>query len=153
LKAIIYFSILTGARRSEVLHAEWTDFDWENGVWEIRIKPDCPTQYGLGWSPKWGKERDVILCTPAIELLQSLDRVKSTGKVNIRNESLQVVDQKFYPANFVFPKKEIQRLDDGKVITRFTRSDSFRTAWESLLKRARLKDIKFKDLRTYFNHC
>jgi len=152
LKAITHFIILTGARRSEVLHAEWTDFDWENGVWKIRIKPDCPTQYGLGWAPKWGMERDIILCTPAIKLLQSLDTVKSVGKVNIRNDSFQIVDQKYYPANFVFPKKEIQKLDDGTVITRFTRSDSFKTAWKSLLKRAGLKGIQVKDLRTCFNH-
>ena len=60
VEAIVRFLIFSGARFGEVCHAEWVDFDLENGIWHIRHKPHCPTKFGLGWSPKWHKERDVL---------------------------------------------------------------------------------------------
>ena len=61
IEDIVRFAVFTGARVSEILHAEWEDFDLDQGVWRIRIKPNCPTTEGLGWQPKWGKSRDVHL--------------------------------------------------------------------------------------------
>ena len=70
IEDIVRFAVFTGARVSEILHAEWGDFDLDEGVWRIRIKPDCPTAEGLGWQPKWGKPREVHLFEEALEVLQ-----------------------------------------------------------------------------------
>ncbi|MCP4294959.1 MAG: site-specific integrase, partial [Proteobacteria bacterium] len=111
INEIIRFIIFTGARRSEVLHAEWEDFDLDKCIWRLRIKPNCPTQYKLGWAPKWHKERDVLLFPEVIDLLRSLKRVRSIGKVPVRSEAGEILDHKSYPANFVFPKKETIKLE------------------------------------------
>ncbi|MBU2514011.1 site-specific integrase [bacterium] len=164
---ILQFLIFTGARRSEVLHAEWSDFDliegiwkirikpteWSDfdlieGIWKIRIKPKCPTINGLGWYPKWKKPRDVILFPEALNLLRSIEKVETIGKVGIRDQNHKIVGHKIYPAQFVFPKKEFLTQDDGKVLTRYSRVDSIETGWRSLLKRAGVEDLQIKDLRT-----
>lgn len=118
LANILQFPIFTGARRSEVLHAEWSDFDLVNGIWRIRKKPKCPTINGLGWYPKWKKERDVILFPEALNLIQSIEKVDTIGKVAIRDQNRKTVDHKIYPAQFIFPKKEFLMQKDGKVLTR-----------------------------------
>lgn len=149
---ILQFLIFTGARRSEVLHAEWSDFDLIEGIWKIRIKPKCPTINGLGWYPKWKKPRDVILFPEALNLLRSIEKVETIGKVGIRDLNHKIVDHKIYPAQFIFPKKEFLKQEDGKALTRYSRVDSIQTGWGSLLKRAEVEDLQIKDLRTYFNH-
>lgn len=151
IKSIVYFLVCTGARLGEALHAEWPDFDLDRGIWKIRFKPNCPTKYRLGWSPKWKKERDVILFREAVDLLRSMPIVKSTGTVNIRDENRKIVDRKTYPADFVFPKKEVVR--NGKDVTVFyTRVDSIKKSWGTLKDNAKVTDLQIKDLRTYFNH-
>ncbi len=152
IKEIVGFLVYTGARLSEVLHAEWPDFDLENGIWHIGIKPRCPTKHELGWSPKWKKKRDVILFQEALDILKSLPRVKSNGKVSVRDEKGKIIETKTYPANFVFPKKETKKLPDGSKEIAYTRLDSIKRSWASLKQRADVHDLQVKDLRTYFNH-
>jgi integrase len=152
IKEIISFLIYTGARLSEVLQAEWQDFDLENGIWHIRIKPDCPTKFGLGWSPKWRKSRDVILFQEALNVLGSMPKLKTFGKISKRDEKGKVVDSTFYPSNFVFPKKETKKLPDGSIKIMYTRLDSIKKSWGSLKERAEVHDLQVKDMRTYFNH-
>ena len=152
IKEIISFIIYTGARLSEVLHAEWQDFDLENDIWHIRIKPDCPTKHELGWSPKWKKKRDVILFQEALDILKSMPRVKSFGKVSLRDEKGKIVETNIYPANFIFPKKETKKLPDGSKEVVYTRLDSIKKSWRSLKERAEVHDLQAKDLRAYFNH-
>ena len=68
-KAIEY----TGARLGEVLHLEWEDI--EDGFWHIRYKPNCPTKFGMGWSPKWEKSRSIPLKSEALEVLENQPRI------------------------------------------------------------------------------
>ncbi|MBF0279888.1 MAG: tyrosine-type recombinase/integrase [SAR324 cluster bacterium] len=148
---IVRFIAYTGCRLREALHAEWSDFDLEKGIWFIRHKPNCPTKEGIGWSPKWHKERVVPLFPEAIKLLQSLPRYEDVfGNVLIRNESRGIVDRKLVPAQFVFPKHEVI-IKDGIRNERYTRVDDVKKAWTNLKKRAGVMDLQLKDLRTYFN--
>ena len=52
---------------------EWKDI--EDGFWHIRYKPNCPTKFGIGWSPKWGKSRSIPLKPEALEVFENLPRV------------------------------------------------------------------------------
>ena len=56
--------MLTGARRSEVLHATWSQFDLEAGVW---VKPGATT--------KTKTEHRVPLSAPALQLLTDMKAV------------------------------------------------------------------------------
>ena len=147
---IFKFISLTGARLGEVLHMEWEDFDEKTGIWTIRSKPRCPTFYGLGWKPKWGKLRQVPLFDEAIELLECLPRQQEVyGTVPVRDGNKEIIRYDFYPANFVFPKKVVDGKS-GKV--GYCRVNCIGNGWESLKKRARVENLQLKDLRTYFNH-
>ena len=70
---VMRFLIHTGARLGEVLHLEWEDI--EDGFWHIRYKPNCPTKFGMGWSPKWDKPRSIPLKPEALEVFENLPRV------------------------------------------------------------------------------
>jgi integrase len=147
---IFKFISLTGARLGEVLHMEWEDFDEKTGIWTIRSKPRCPTFYGLGWKPKWGKLRQIPLFDEAIELLECLPRQQEVyGTVPVRDENKEIIRYDFYPANFVFPIKVVDGKS-GKV--GYCRVNCIGNGWESLKKRARVENLQLKDLRTYFNH-
>lgn len=61
LKAIIQLLLLTGARKSELLHAEWRHVDVERRAWLIPIS-------------KTGKARYVPLSQVAIEVIERLPR-------------------------------------------------------------------------------
>ena len=147
---IFKFISLTGARLGEVLHMEWEDFDEKTGVWTMRSKPRCPTFFGLGWKPKWGKLRQVPLFDEAIELLERLPRQQEVyDTVPVRDENKEIIRYDFYPANFVFPIKVVDGKS-GKV--GYCRVNCIGNGWESLKKRARVENLQLKDLRTYFNH-
>jgi integrase len=147
---IFKFISLTGARLGEVLHMEWEDFDEKTGIWTIRSKPRCPTFYGLGWKPKWGKLRQVPLFDEAIELLECLPRQQEVyGTVPVRDGNKEIIRYDFYPTNFVFPIKVVDGKS-GKV--GYCRVNCIGNGWESLKKRARVENLQLKDLRTYFNH-
>ena len=152
VREIVGFLIATGARVSEVLHAEWGDFDLEAGTWHVRNKPQCPTQFGLGWAPKWHKERVVLLFPQTLAILNSMPIVNSFGSVPVRNEQRVIVERKMVPAQFVFPKKEVKILGEGSKHVTYTRTDSIKRSWQSLKERAGVTDLQLKDLRTYFNH-
>ena len=109
---IFRFISMTDARVGEVLHMEWGDFDEKNRIWAIRSKPHCPTFYGLGWKPKWDKWRQVPLFDDAIELLKCMPRHKKAyGTVPVRDEKKKIIGHEIYPANFVFPKKTVNKKD------------------------------------------
>jgi len=149
---IIQFLVFTGARIGEVLHAEWSDFDLENGIWRIGNNPNCPTIDGFRSVSRWRKPREVILCPEALNLIRSIEKVKTVGKVAIRDQNYKIVDHKIYPAQYVFPRKKFLKQEDGKVLTQYSRVDSIRTHWRRLLKRAGIEDLQIHDLRRYFNH-
>jgi integrase len=62
LKNIVAMLLLTGARKNEVLHARWSDFDFVNRLWAIEFN-------------KTGKPRYVPLSDATVTLLQSLPRI------------------------------------------------------------------------------
>ena len=70
---IVRFIAYTGARLGEVFHLEWEDI--EDGFWHIRYKPNCPTKFGMGWSPKWKKSRSIPLKSEALEVLENHPRI------------------------------------------------------------------------------
>ncbi len=61
LKFIVMFLILTGARRNEALHAEWSHFDFVAMVWTIPLA-------------KSGKAHHVPITPSLLALLQSIPR-------------------------------------------------------------------------------
>ena len=68
LKPIISMLLLTGARKSEVLHAKWADLDLERKRWRIPYT-------------KSGKPRTVPLSESALEVLRSVPRVEESGYI------------------------------------------------------------------------
>lgn len=70
LGAIVRLLLLTGARKSELLQARWSDIDLERRVWFI---PDSKT----------GKARHVPLSTEAVKVFAELPRLKELPKVVI----------------------------------------------------------------------
>jgi integrase len=152
IKDIVCFIAYTGCRVGEALHAEWADFDFDQGIWYVRIKPNCPTMEKLGWAPKWYKERDVILTAEAMELLKSMPVVESNGAVQIRDKDGKIVGHERYPAHFVFPKKHvIGRVGQGQTYE-YHRVDSIKKTWATLVRVSGVDDVQLKDLRTWFNH-
>ncbi len=63
LKAIVTMLLLTGARLSEMLNAQWKDFDTESRLWTIEFN-------------KSGKTRYVPLSDAAIQLIENLPRIE-----------------------------------------------------------------------------
>ncbi|MBT4641220.1 MAG: tyrosine-type recombinase/integrase [Deltaproteobacteria bacterium] len=168
--AIIRFTLYTGARIGEVLHAEWGDFDLERSVWNIQSKPNCPGVEGLGWSPKWEKERNVKLIPEALEVLDNMPRVTTIGYIK-GDEGKSVA----VPADFVFPKKDVKISENCKMKSKrghykcircreyedkelceyrvivYSRCDSIKTAWKTLCRDTGITDLHVHDLRRFFN--
>ena len=150
IQAIVKFLIFTGARVGEVLHAEWDDFDLDQGIWYLRNKPNCPTIHRVGWTPKT-KDREVHLFPEAIEVLKAQPQHKEVfGHVRICDDSRKLLRKELIPANFVFPKCEM-RLENGKRRKLYTRIDVLTRAWNTLKQSAGIENLQLKDLRTYFN--
>lgn len=62
IKYIISLLLLTGARKNEVLHAEWRDFDLERRIWTIEVN-------------KSGKTRYIPLSDGVLQLLEIIPRM------------------------------------------------------------------------------
>ncbi len=133
MKEFFLFLRKTGAREGEGLHLEWADI--VNGVWKIRHKPNCPTKFGIGWSPKWNKERDVILSPLALRILELLPRSKNVGYV--------ANDPTPYPAQFIFTSKDRRR---GAPKGQRCRIDRIEKTWKKLLEAAELPSLGFDKL-------
>lgn len=123
IKAFFFFLKETGARVGEALHLEWADI--ENGIWKIRRKDNCPTQYGIGWAPKWTKERDIVLSAQALRLLELTPKFQTVGYISN--------DPKPYPAQFVFTVKD---RGLNKPPGQRRRVDKIDKSWKGLLKAA-----------------
>lgn len=143
IKEFVLFIRETGARKGEALHLERPDI--VNGVWRIRNKENCPTKYGIGWAPKWLKERDIVLSPVALRVLELMPDVPSVGYV--------ANDPTPYPAQFVFTCKD--RSSATPKGTR-RRCDSLTNTWENLLEAAGLPasgrdKIDLHDFRRFKN--
>ena len=153
IEDIVKFAIFTGARKSEILHAEWGDFDFDQGIWSIRIKPECPTADGLGWQPKWGKPRQVYLLDGALEVLRKIKisrPLKTEGHVLIRDHFGKVTAKESYDADFIFHRNVRLERNPQQVVSR--RIDNLDKAFDKLLEVAGVDGLIFKDFRKYFNH-
>ena len=153
IEDIVRFAVFTGARVSEILHAEWEDFDLNQGVWRIRIKPNCPTIEGLGWQPKWGKPREIHLFEEALEVLQRRLRSRppeTEGHVLIREDGGRVVSKEVHPSQFVFYRTYKRGRDTASRV--FKRVDNLKKAFSKLTDIAGVEGVMLKDLRTFFNH-
>ena len=139
------FLVTTGARLGEVLHAEWQDFDLDQGVWKIFPKPQCPTYHGMGWYPKWKKPRMIELLPQARMILESLPRPGETWGNVLEEGGIQ-----WKKAHFVFTVKRKVEIG-GEVKKREVRISSVKRAWGNLLDEADIRPIQIKDLRTFFN--
>ena len=71
------------------------------------------------------------------------------GTVPVLDENKEIIRYDFYPANFVFLKKVVDRKT-GKV--GYCRVNRINDEWKSLKKLAQVENLQLKDLRTYFNH-
>lgn len=140
IKEFVEFIAETGARDDEAIHLEWTDI--ENGVWHIRPKADCPTRFGIGWAPKWGKDRKVVLSSRALGVLSRIPRyevvlgyktLSNEDRLAARNEGRrpQAIG---YPAKFVFSVKD---YNPGNLGGR-RRVEDYGKTWDMLLKKAGL---------------
>lgn len=142
----------TGARFGEGAHIEWTDIDFKSRIWEIKGKPKCPTRYGLGWFPKWNRERKVYLSDAAIKILELIPRENAVGYIPVRevnDEGVEKIKRIPHPADFIFTAKD-------PATGKRRRIDSIKRAWASLLKKAGIPCIGFErfilhDLRRYRN--
>lgn len=143
IKEFLLFAKETGAREGEILHLEWPDI--VDGVWRIRSKPNCPTRFGMGWAPKWMKERDIVLSPVALRVLDLIPKASSVGYIS--------KDPTPYPANFIFTCKD-RGYEKPKGQRR--RTDKISKHWKSLLRAAGvpcvgLDKIVIHDLRRFKN--
>ena len=142
---LVRFLIYTGCRLGEAIHAEWEDFDLEKGIWNIRIKSECPTLRNEGWAPKNKKPRVIPLDDRALEVLESLPRYEKTWG-SVRDEGKTV----YRRGNFIFTSRKKVEIDGVKAF-RQLRIVNQKRAWENLLKEAGVQDMQIKDIRSYFN--
>jgi integrase len=112
--------LFTGARRQEVLAAEWGQFDLQAGIWE---KPSAHT--------KTRKQHRLELDGPALDLLRAMRARASHGR-------------------FLFPghPKRVGRVFDmaGNPIATKPRAD-LKKPWAWVVDRAALADVRLHDLR------
>ncbi len=129
LKELIMLLAGTGMRTGEALHLEWFDIDFEQRQIKLRSKPNTPTCWGLGWKPKWGKERTVPMPDVVAEVLANLPRRSTSGKMP---------DGSFHPAAFVFPRKATPgEIEAGA--TEYVRCDRVNKMFWTHLKAAGLE--------------
>jgi integrase len=88
--------LLTGARRGEVLSAQWNQFDLATGLW---TKPAATT--------KQKKEHRLPLSGPTLQLLTEM-------KANADRENERRLQHKLKPILFLFPGKEGRSQTDLK---------------------------------------
>ncbi|MCA8940221.1 MAG: tyrosine-type recombinase/integrase [Planctomycetes bacterium] len=78
---LLLLTMLTGMRKSEVLHLRWGDVHLDRGVIEVRASE--------GFKPKRGEEREIPLedCPTLVSLLQSLHSERSDSIYVIAGDS------------------------------------------------------------------
>lgn len=143
IKEFVEFLAETGARDDEVMHLEWSDI--ENGIWHLGHKPNCPTQFGIGWAPKWGKERNIVLTPRALDVLSRIPKypsifgyitVPQAERMRARAEGRKI-EPIGYPAQFIFTIKDHNPKNYGGR----RRVEDYGKTWDMLLKFAGLPDF------------
>jgi integrase len=114
--------LLTGARRGEVLAAEWGQFDLEAGVW---VKPSSQT--------KQKRMHRVPLSAPVRQLLDELRGAADRHAAETRGE----------PSPFLFPaqrRARAARQGPGHMV-------ELKWAWRAICEQAGLAGVRLHDLR------
>ena len=120
--AAIKLLLLTGARRSEALGAEWSEFDLVERIW---TKPSAHT--------KQRKVHRVPLSSPAIELLRAVRAEQEQAVVEARKRGIvRPLGKYVFPGAPGQPLREVKRL------------------WASVCKSADISDVHLLDLRHSF---
>ena len=115
--------ILTGARRGEVLAAEWSQFDLAAGLW---TKPSSHT--------KQRREHRVPLSAPALQLLTAIKEQQVSEVEQVRRKR-----GKAAPLRYLF-----HGVDPEKRLTDVKRT------WATVCRRAGLTGVHLHDLRHTF---
>lgn len=109
--------LLTGARRGEVLGAQWSQFDLAAGIW---TKPAATT--------KQKKDHRLPLSAPALQLLSEMKTAADKENVRRRRDGLK-------PPPFLFPGK------DGKPL------QEIKHFWAAVCGKAGISGVRLHDLR------
>ena len=142
---LVRFLLTTGCRLGEALHAEWGDFDLQEGYWSILIKPECPSLKGEGWYPKWKKPRVIKLLPQALHVLKTLPCHRETwGSMKVGGKT------EYGRANFVFTSSRKVEIDGVKEF-RQMRIGYPKRAWGNLLNEAGIQKMQIKSIRKFFN--
>jgi integrase len=111
--------LLTGARRGEVLGADWSQFDLDQGVW---TKPAATT--------KQAKLHRVPLSAPALELLREIKAGQEQEVADAKRRGvLRPLPKHVFPGDAGKPLQGVKRL------------------WASVCKSADIADARLHDLR------
>ncbi|MSP75556.1 MAG: DUF4102 domain-containing protein [Rhodospirillaceae bacterium] len=117
----IRFLVLTGARKGEVLAADWIQFDLETGVW---VKPSSHT--------KQKRIHRVPLSAPALALLVNLRAKADAAADRAREEGMSAPTS----SRYLFP---------GDV--KGSPLSTIKKSWVTATAAAGLKDVRLHDLR------
>jgi integrase len=145
---VIRLLLLTGARRGEVLNAEWSQFDLaaEPAIWR---KPSSHT--------KQKKTHVVPLSAPARQLLVAMQAEAEAGEARARALEAQAAKEKH-------PKRRQAKLN-AAARARLRKASPYlfpghgseddpllnlRRFWDSVVKAAKLSDFRLHDLRHSF---
>ena len=151
IKEFAYGLFRTGARKEELLFLEVDDVDWETGYWVISPK-ECPTKYGLRWSPKNGKRRETVIPRDVLKMLRPLVQRAIENRVvgYTPNQQNEMVPCK---AKFIFTVRDGKLSNKRQTVYR--RVDCIYRAWRSLFIAANLATQKSPftphDMRRGFN--
>jgi integrase len=112
-------------RRDEILTLEWFQVDVTNRLLRIVNKPEFPTRFGRGWSPKWRKERTMPLTEKAVEILGRIPRRRTFARLG-KGKAAELI-----PVNLVFSRRAGRK---GSHI--YMRCDEFKHAWDAIRVKA-----------------
>ncbi|MCL6573905.1 MAG: site-specific integrase [Bacillus sp. (in: Bacteria)] len=131
-RVLVLLAISTGAREGEIAALEWKHIDFEKST--VLIEQSITDATGEGVkvkSTKNEKYRVVSLPGPLLQMLRKL-------KFQRTNEKSQIDDRWEWEYNFFIFSNEF-----GKPI----RPDSISQWWRRLIKKSKIKKIRFHDLR------
>ena len=112
----------------------WEDFDWEKGIWNIRIKSECPTLRNEGWAPK-NKNQGHPTWWPCFRSPWILPRYEKTWEVS------GMRGKRYRRGNFIFTSRKKVEIDGVKAF-RQLRIVNQKRAWENLLKEAEFRTCR-----------
>jgi integrase len=121
MRDFILLALLTGARRSNVASMTWKDISLERGEWTLS-----------GAETKNGKPQTITLGPEAVAILEARKQAAERARLTTKSDK-----EALRRLAFVFPS---ERSVSGHI-------QNPRRAWESVLQRAGINDLRIHDLR------